>query len=119
MGGIRVALAMTMSHALRESRAPGAEHVRHPAAYIMSIAQMDFLNRLGVSLVRRVSMSTRCSAVERIVSVIMEAPFSNGQASINSGPKYLFHGLYGRGTRGTIRGLPLGPGEGCVEIVQA
>lgn len=34
-------------------------------------------------------------------------------------PTYLFHGLYGGGTRGTIRGLPLGPGEGCVEIVQA
>lgn len=31
----------------------------------------------------------------------------------------LFHGLYGGGTRGTIPRLPLGPGERCVEIVQA
>ncbi len=33
--------------------------------------------------------------------------------------KALFHSLYGRGTHGTIPRLPLGPGEGCVEIVQA
>ena len=30
-----------------------------------------------------------------------------------------FHGLYGGGPRGTIPRLPLGPGERCVEIVQA
>ena len=46
-------------------------------------------------------------------------PHHIGWVAVNYGPKYLFHGLYGNRARGTIRGLPLGPGEGCVEIVQA
>ena len=59
--------------------------------------------------------SSHCQSsqlIDRALIVVMVGSKPPGKAA-------LFHGLYGGGTRGTIPRLPLGPGERCVEIVQA
>lgn len=110
---------MTSSHAWNKICARSGALSGQPAIHDKDSTD-GFMNRLGLSLVRGEGDSYLLLSLHGIDgSMVMSRARIGRYGSVNSEPKYLFHGLYGSGTRGTIRGLPLGPGEGCVEIVQA